>query len=120
MGSERNVSLLTALQYKGQGPMLTYILHRVAGIGLFLFFTTYIMLLAGVSFISSLYQNWLFQLIVLFCAIFHAINGMRITILDLWPHLQTKQHQAVRIEWAIFWVVYVCAIIIVIRNAFGG
>jgi len=28
------------LQYKGQGPMLTYVLHRIAGVGLFTFFIT--------------------------------------------------------------------------------
>lgn len=119
MGLERNVSLSTALQYKGQGPMLAYILHRIAGIGLFIFFTTYVMALAGVSFINVLYQNWIFQLIVLFCAIFHAINGMRITILDIWPDLQRHQHKAIRIEWAIFWPIYIIAVVIVIRAAFG-
>lgn len=119
MGLERNVSLFTALQYKGQGPMLTYILHRIAGIGLFIFFTTYVMALAGVGFINALYQNWIFQLIVLFCAIFHAVNGMRITILDIWPTLQQYQHKAIRIEWAIFWPIYVVAVVIVIRAAFG-
>ena len=119
MGLERNVSLITALQYKGQGPMLTYILHRIAGTGLFIFFTTYILALAGVSFINVLYQNWLFQLIVLFCAMFHAINGMRITILDIWPRLQQYQHKAIRIEWAIFWPLYIIAVIIVFRSALG-
>lgn len=119
MGLERNVSLITALQYKGQGPMLTYILHRIAGTGLFIFFITYILALAGVSFIHVLYQNWLFQVIVLFCAMFHAINGMRLTILDIWPRLQQYQHKAIRIEWAIFWPLYIIAVIIVFRSALG-
>lgn len=119
MGQEKNVSLLTALQYKGQGPMLAYILHRIAGVGLFIFFITYILALAGVGVINLLYQNWLFQIIVLFCAMFHAVNGMRVTILDLWPHLQRYQHQAIRVEWAIFWPLYIVAIVIAFRAAFG-
>jgi len=119
MGLERNVSLLTALQYKGQGPMLAYILHRIAGVGLFIFFSTYILALLNVSFITELYKNWLFQIIVLFCAMFHAINGMRITILDIWPNLQRYQHQAIRVEWAIFWPLYILAIVMAFRAAFG-
>jgi len=120
MGQERNVNLFTALQYKGQGPMLTYILHRIAGVGLFIFFTTYILALAGVSAVNALYENWLFQIIVLFCVFFHAINGLRITILDLWPQWQPYQHRAVRIEWAVFWPLYVFSVVVVIWNAFGG
>lgn len=119
MGQERNVSLMTALQYKGQGPMLAYILHRIAGVGLFIFFITYILALVGVGFINTLYQNWFFQVIVLFCAMFHAINGMRVTILDIWPHMQRYQHKAIRIEWAIFWPLYIIAVVIAFRTAFG-
>lgn len=120
MGLNRNVDLFTALRYKGQGPMLTFILHRIAGVGLFIFFVTYILALAGVSFVNILYENWLFQLIVLFCALFHAINGLRITILDIWPQWQPYQHQAVRVEWAVFWPIYIFAVVVVIRNAMGG
>ena len=120
MSLNRNVDLFTALRYKGQGPMLTFILHRIAGVGLFIFFTTYILALAGVSFVNVLYENWLFQIVMLFCALFHAINGLRITILDLWPKWQPYQHQAIRVEWAVFWPLYAVAVLIVIRNAFGG
>jgi succinate dehydrogenase / fumarate reductase cytochrome b subunit len=120
LNSERNVDLLTALRYNGKGPMLAYLLHRIAGVGLFIFFTTYILALVGVSFINVLYQNWLFQIIVIFCALFHAINGLRITILDLWPQWQVYQRQAIRIEWMVFWPLYIFAVIVVIRNAMGG
>jgi succinate dehydrogenase / fumarate reductase cytochrome b subunit len=120
MGMKRNVDLFTALRYKGQGPMLTFILHRIAGTGLFIFFTAYILALAGVGFVNDIFGNWLFQIIILFCVFFHAINGLRITILDIWPKLQPYQHQAVRIEWAVFWPLYVFAVLVVIRAAFGG
>lgn len=120
LNSERNVGLFTALRYNGQGPMLAYLLHRIAGTGLFIFFTTYILALAGVSFINALYQNWLFQIVVLFCALFHAINGLRITILDLRPQWQAYQRQAIRVEWAVFWPLYIFAVVVVIRNAIGG
>ena len=40
MGLKRDVGLFTALRYKGQAPFLTYILHRLGGLGLFIFFTT--------------------------------------------------------------------------------
>ena len=120
MSLNRNVGLATALRYKGHGPMLTYILHRIGGIGLFTFFTTYILALAGVGFILPLYKNWLFQIIILFCALFHAINGLRITILDLWPNLIPYQRQAIWVEWIVFLPLYAFALVVVFRAAVGG
>ena len=43
MGLKRNVSLTTGLRYKGQGPFLTYILHRIGGLGMAIFITTHIL-----------------------------------------------------------------------------
>ena len=37
MELKRNVSLASALRYKGQGPMLAFILHRIGGVGMALF-----------------------------------------------------------------------------------
>ncbi len=87
MGLKRNVSLSTALGYKGEGPYLTFILHRIGGSALFIFFTLYILSLLGIGFASTIFSNWVFQIILLVFGLFHAINGLRITILDLFPKL---------------------------------
>ncbi|HLA86720.1 MAG TPA: hypothetical protein VJL10_01740, partial [Anaerolineales bacterium] len=65
MGLKRNVSLSTALRYKGQGPFLSYILHRIGGSALFIFFTLYILVLAGVDSVNAIFSNWVFQIILL-------------------------------------------------------
>jgi len=120
MGLKRNVSLATALRYKGQGPFLTYILHRIGGTALFIFFTMYILSLAGVDSITAIFENWLFQIVILAFGLFHAINGLRITILDLWPRLIEHYRQAIQIEWVIYAIVCGFAVFVVFRNAFGG
>ena len=43
MGLKRNVSLVTGLRYKGQGPMLTFVLHRIGGLGMGIFVTVHIL-----------------------------------------------------------------------------
>jgi len=120
MGLKRNVSLSTALGYKGQAPYLTFILHRIGGSALFIFFTVYILSLVGVRSMHTLMGNWLFQVIFLVFGVFHAINGLRITILDLWPKLIEHFRTAINIEWAAYVLVAGFAIIVVLRNAFGG
>ncbi|MCL4530409.1 MAG: hypothetical protein M1282_13475 [Chloroflexi bacterium] len=120
MGLTRNVSLMTALRYKGQAPFLTYIMHRIGGSALFILFTLYILALAGVGSVHAVFGNWLFQIVFLFFGLFHAINGLRITILDLFTKLIEYQRQAITIEWAIFLLLYAYAAFVIVRNALGG
>jgi len=120
MGLKRNVSLSTALGYKGQGPFLTYILHRIGGSALFIFFTMYILVLLGVDSVNVVFSNWLFQIFMLVFGLFHAINGLRITILDLWPKLIEQYRTAINLEWLAYALVCGFALFVVLRNAFGG
>src|SRR3989304_9931122 len=124
MGLKRNGSLTTALRYKGQGPFLTYILHRIGGIGMVIFITTHMLASflggKGGAFVNLIYENWIFQIFIFFCVLFHAINGLRITIIDLFPKLFPYQREAIWIEWAVFIPVYGLAVIVLIKTALGG
>ena len=124
MGLKRNVSLATGLRYKGQGPMLTFVLHRIGGLGMGIFVTVHILAsffggdIGGLA--NDIYTHWLFQIFIFFCALFHGINGLRITILDLWPKLIAYQREAIWMEWAIFIPVFGLAVIVILQTALGG
>ena len=120
MGLNRNISLEAGLRYKGGGPYWTYILHRIGGSALFIFFTIYILTLVGVQAASGILANWVFQLIFLPFMLFHAINGLRITILDLLPKLIEHYRTAINIEWVTYILVVAFALFVVLRNAIGG
>src|SRR5512138_3046932 len=121
MSLKRNVSLATGLRYRGQGPMLTFILHRIGGLGMAIFVTMHILasVLGGDigGMLNDIYENWAFQIFIFFCALFHAINGLRITILDLWPKLIEHQREAIWVEWAVFIPLYAFAVFVIIRTA---
>jgi succinate dehydrogenase/fumarate reductase cytochrome b subunit len=127
MGLKRDVSLMTALRYKGNGPFVTYILHRIGGLGMAIFVTIHILatFLEGRGwqigdFINDIYISPPFQIFFLFGVLFHIINGMRITILDLFPRQLIPYHrQAIIIEWIIFIVVYGFAVVTTITTAIG-
>ena len=124
MGLKRNVSLATGLKYKGQGPMLTFVLHRIGGLGMAVFLTVHILSSflggdIGLS-LNSIYENWAFQIVVFFCVLYHAINGLRITILDLWPKLLDHSREAIWVEWAVFIPVYAFAVFVITTTALGG
>jgi succinate dehydrogenase / fumarate reductase cytochrome b subunit len=124
MGLNRNVSLLTGLRYKGQGPYLTFILHRIGGLGMGIFVTMHILasFLGGEIglFLNSVYENWAFQIFIFFCVLFHAINGLRITILDLFPKLIEHHREAIWIEWAVFLPTFGIAALVIISTGLGG
>ena len=124
MGLTRNVGLATALRYKGQGPMWTFVLHRVGGLGMGIFITTHILssFVGGDvgGFFNDVYQNWAFQVFIFFCVLFHALNGLRITILDLFPKLLPHLREAIWVEMAVFIPLYLTAVFIIVRNGLGG
>jgi len=128
MGLKRNVGLLEGLRYQGKGPMLAWILHRVSGLGIVLFVALHILASflsqqfgsdLGV-FINTIYENWIFQIFIFFCALFHAINGLRIVLLDLWPKLLEYQREAIWLEWFVFLPVFGMAVFILVRSGLGG
>lgn len=123
MSLQRNVSLATALRYRGQGPMLAFVLHRIGGLGMAIFITVHILasFMGGKTgvYLNTIYENWLFQIFIFFCVLFHAINGLRITIVDLFPRLLVHEREAIWVEWAVFIPLYAIAVFVIIRTAGG-
>ena len=124
MGLKRDVSLKDALRYKGKGPMLTFYLHRIGGLGIVLLVGMHVLasFMGGTvgSYINIIYENWAFQILVFFCVLFHVINGLRIVILDLWPKLIEHQREAIWFEWMLFLPIYGMAVFVIVRTAVGG
>lgn len=113
MSKLSRVTLLQALRYRGGQPMLAWLLHRIAGIGIILFVSMHV--LAGFfsysvqgaagsvgQVVNSVYESLPMQIFVLFAVLYHATNGLRIVILDMWPSLIHYNREAMWIEWALF------------------
>jgi len=124
MGLKRDISLKDALRYQGKGPMLTYFLHRLGGLGMVTFVGLHVLAsfmggTVGRS-INLIYENWVFQILIFFLVLFHMINGLRIIILDLFPKLIEHQREAIWLEWMIFLPVYGMAVYVIVNTALGG
>ncbi len=124
MSMTRNVSLARALGYKGGGPMLTFILHRIGGMGMATFISIHVLasFLGGDAgrFINDIYESWVFQIFIFFFVMFHAINGLRITLIDLFPDLLEYQREAIWVEWGVFLPLYSFAVYSIVTAALGG
>lgn len=127
MGLKRNVPLAAALGYKGQGPFLAFILHRVGGAGMAIFITMHVLStfaemrgLAIGDALNKVYTSPPFQIFILFCVLFHAINGLRITLLDIF-HAKLMPHyrKIIAVEWVVFILVFGFAAVSVVATAIG-
>jgi succinate dehydrogenase / fumarate reductase cytochrome b subunit len=124
MTLSRNVGL-KGLKYRGGSPMLVWILHRIGGLCIVIFvsmhvISSFFMQQVGsdvATFINTLYESVFFQVFIYFFVLFHAINGLRIILMDFWPKLQRFQREMIWIEWIIFIPVYGLTIFIMIQSA---
>jgi succinate dehydrogenase / fumarate reductase cytochrome b subunit len=128
MGLRRRVGFFEGLRYQGGAPMLAWILHRITGLSIIFFvglhvFASFFMQQLGsdlATTINIIYQSWIFQIYIVFCVIFHALNGLRIAILDLWPKTLKFQREALWLELIVFIPIYGLTVFLIIQNAFSG
>ena len=79
--------------YSARGGLLPFLLHRITGLGTLIFLTIHITTTASVYFYPSFYNRFiglfhspgfmLGEITLVFCVIFHGVNGLRIAYFDL-------------------------------------
>lgn len=126
--------------YRGREGQLSFLLHRITGLGTILFLTIHIIDIAlvylapaGFLDVLKLYQSTLFgvgEIILVFCVFYHGINGLRIAYFDmvkphLWAHHNHKKSTQVTLALSlILWLpaAFVMARSLLIHNfgLFGG
>ena len=124
----RNVSYYQGLRYRGGGPMLAWILHRITGLCILLFvgmhvIASFFMQQFGSDmalWINQIYESWIFQVLVIFIVLFHTLGGLRIAVLDLWPKFLIYERELIWLQWLIFSPIYGLAIYILVQHALKG
>lgn len=108
MASEyRSRSLGSALRYKGNAGMWTWLLHRVTGLGILAFLIIHVADTAIVVYNPEFYDHTLdiyrsplfrvAEVLIFFAVLYHALNGLRIIVQDFWPVAMAHQR---RLAWA--------------------
>lgn len=128
MALKRRVGIREALRYRGKQGMLNWLLHRITGLGILLFVGMHVLAsFFGQEFandiafaINGVYESWIFQLFVYFSVLFHAINGTRLALMDLFPGLLRYQKELLSLQWIIFAVAYIFPSIFLVHNAISG
>lgn len=136
-------NILTALRsyisYRGREGHLSFVLHRVTGLGTLLFLSIHILDTALVYFapalyeeIIQLYRSLIFgvgEIFLVFSVLYHGVNGLRIAFFDLVaPRFWNipAERNSVRITLALALILWLPAAVVMIRSilvhnlGFGG
>jgi succinate dehydrogenase / fumarate reductase cytochrome b subunit len=118
-------------RYRGKGGQLSFILHRLTGLGTLLFLAIHIVDTATVYFFPNLYNDAIAlyrlplfligEVFLVFSVIFHGVNGARIAYFDLFaPQLWNIETQRKTTYWVfgIAIVLWLPAAFIMLRNLF--
>lgn len=109
--------------------MLAWVLHRLTGLGILLFVGAHVIaafFMLGVgdnvsTQITIWYESTYVQIFVYFCVLYHALNGLRIVVMDLWPSLFRFQKEMVLLQIFIFLPVFgLPAALMVMKIVQGG
>ena len=119
---------LQGLRYQGGGPMLAWVLHRIGGLAMLIFVgmhvaSSFLMQQLGSDLgtaLNTFYEAWQFQVILYFFVIFHALNGLRIILLDLRPQYLKFQRESTWLQWIIFIPLYGLTLFIMIMNGLSA
>ena len=98
-------SLPPALRYRGREGMLAWAFHRISGVGIFAFVLLHVLDIYLVGGNPQLYDDVLafyasvpgrlLEVVLGAALLYHALNGLRIIVIDLWPAMTVYHRTAV-------------------------
>ncbi len=119
------VRLRDYLAYKGGAGQWAWILHRLTGVGVLVFLLVHIVDTAFLGWGPELYNKAMafyrmpvFRVGEVFLAgsvLFHALNGVRIIIIDFWPEATVSHRRWVYAVGIAFAVLFVPAAIVMLE-----
>lgn len=117
------------IKYRGGAGQMTFIMHRVSGLGILVFLSMHIMLESTAHFAPQLYDTLnaglrhpialVAETIMAFLVIFHGVNGFRIAYMDLFhpEYLSLAiRPQSVRVTWIASFVLWLPAVLLMLLH----
>jgi len=116
-------------RYRGSEGMLAWAFHRISGVAIWAFILLHVLdiWLANVN--ASLYNDLLtiygspggrvLETALGAAVLYHALNGMRIIVMDFWPSMTRYHRQLWYANWVLFVVVGLPFVAQIMAPAFG-
>ena len=118
------------LRYRGSEGMIAWAFHRISGVAIWVFIVLHIfdIWLSGAN--PALYDDLLViyasppgrvgEMLLGAALLYHALNGLRIVIMDFWPAMTRFHRQLWYINWVAFTLVGLPVAYIILKPIWGG
>lgn len=120
------VKPLQYLTYRGGPGHWSWLLHRLTGIGVFLFLLIHIVDIAIIGWGPAVFNKLLFlyrapafrvgEVALVGSVIFHAVNGVRICIIDFWPQTMAFHRRLTYAVGVVFIVLFIPAAVYMLSS----
>ena len=126
---ERFGDFMLLVRYRGSEGMVAWAFHRVSGIAIWLFVMLHVLdiYLAGGN--PNVYDDFLkfyastpgriLEVLLGAALLYHALNGVRIMLMDFWPRLTAYHKQIWYANWIIFFGTGLPGAFVILRPALG-
>ena len=118
------------LRYRGTEGMIAWAFHRISGLAIWVFIVLHVfdIWLSGAN--PVLYGDLLViygspigrvgEMLLGAALLYHALNGLRIVIMDFWPAMTRYHHVLWRINWVVFAIVGLPVAYVILKPIWGG
>lgn len=118
------------LSYRGGEGMVAWAFHRISGVAIWAFILLHVIDIWLSNVNATLYDDVLQiyaspagrvgEMLLGAALLYHALNGLRIIVMDFWPPLTQFHRQIWLASWLIFVVVGVPVAYVILKPIWGG
>ncbi len=116
--------------YRGREGMWSWVLHRVTGVGVLVFLFAHVLDTVLVGWGPEVYNSVVgiyhvpvfrvLEVVLVGAVIYHAVNGLRIILIDFWDAAADYQRQLTVVTAVVTLLLFVPAAVIMLRPLFRG
>jgi succinate dehydrogenase / fumarate reductase cytochrome b subunit len=117
MQSTFKLTIRESFRYRGLWGQWSWIAHRLSGLGVLLFLVIHVWDTANATFAPEVYAytvevfKWfplsVGEILLMAAVLYHAFNGIRVTLLDFKPEWWEYQRQSAIAVWVLFAVTFI-------------
>lgn len=117
------------LRYRGSEGMLAWAFHRIAGVAIWAFILLHVLDIWLVGAAPDVYDDVLaiyaspfgrvMESLLGAALLYHALNGMRIIVMDFWPAMTRYHRQLWYANWVLFVLIGLPILVQIMAPAFG-
>jgi succinate dehydrogenase / fumarate reductase, cytochrome b subunit len=117
-------------RYRGSEGMIAWAFHRISGLAIWVFLVLHVFDIWLSSANHQLYDDLLViyaspvgrvgEMLLGAALLYHALNGLRIVVMDFWPAMTRWHRQMWYVSWVVFAVVGLPVAFVILKPIWGG